>query len=104
MKIDYLPTEDDNSYTMFAYFDKEKNKVVWAGISNNNSMMNDIMVDSGYAQFLVFRKDKCVIIESCGWYSPEFKFRFEITDTPEKAICLASFAADMMDRLDAESF
>jgi len=99
MNINYLPTEDDKTYSMFAYCDTvNDNKVYWTGVNNDNSYMDRVSV-AEHSQFLVWRRGNLVIVEGCGWYGPEFKYRLELTDTPDRVVALAAWAADLMESL-----
>ena len=99
MKIDYLPTEDEKDYSMYAFYDEANNTVIWSGVSENgSSSYQDHVVGTEYAQFLVWRRGKIVIVEGCGWYSPDFHFRFELTELPDRVVILAHHAAALMDR------
>lgn len=97
MKIEYLPVEGDDSYIMYAFYDESKNEVIWNGVTNSSTYM-DHVCGTEYAQFLVWRRGKIVIVEGCGWYSPEFHFRFELTELPDRVVILAYHAAALMDR------
>lgn len=97
MKIDYLPTEDDKSFIMYAFYDESKNEVIWNGVSNSSSYMDHVS-GTEQAQFLVWRRGKVVIVEGCGWYSSDFHFRLEITELPDRVVILAHEAAALMDR------
>ena len=57
------------------------------------------MSGTEYAQFLVWRRGKIVIVEGCGWYDSDFHFRFELTDPdPSKVVILAHALAGLMDQ------
>lgn len=97
MKIDYLPTEDDKGYHMFAYVNTNKNEVKWNGVSDTSSYM-DAVLGTEYAQFQVWRKGKIVIAEAIGWYDSNFHFRFECTDEPNHVLLAANEIACLMER------
>ena len=98
MKIDYLPTEGEENYTMYAFYDEANNEVIWNGVSENgSSSYHDHICGTEYAQFFVWRRGKAVIVEGCGWYSSDFHFRLEITDEPNHVVILAHQAAALMD-------
>lgn len=40
MKREYLPTEDDKTFTMYAFYDENKNEVIWCGCTNSSSHMD----------------------------------------------------------------
>lgn len=101
MKIDYLPVEGDDSFIMYAYVN-ENNEVIWNGVTNSSSYM-DHVAGTEYAQFNVWRRGNIVIAEGCDWYSPEFHFRVEITELPDRVIILANEMAALMDRADEKS-
>jgi len=100
MKTEYLPTEDDKTYTMYAFYDEPKNTVIWNGVSGsfNNNSAHDHVLGTEYAQFVVWRRGEVVVVEGCGWYSPEFHFRFELTELPDRVVILAAHAAALMDQ------
>lgn len=97
MKIDYLPTEGDNDYTMYAFYDESKNEVIWNGVTNSSTYM-DHVAGTEYAQFLVWRRCNVVIVEGCGWYSSDFHFRMELTELPDRVVIIAHEAAALLDR------
>jgi len=101
MKIDYLPTEDDKEFSMYAYYDEQKNEVQWTGVSSNARYMDGVL-GTEYAQFLVWRRGNIVIVEGCGWYSSDFHFRVEITEQPDRVVILAHEMAGLMDRAHDE--
>lgn len=100
MKLEYLPVEGDNDYFMYAFYDESKNEVIWNGVTNSSSYM-DHVAGTEMAQFLVWRRNKIVIVEACGWYSSDFHFRFELTHPdPSKVVILAGALAGLMDQAD----
>lgn len=101
MKIEYLPTEDDKHYSMYAFYDETKNEVIWNGVTNSSPYM-DHVAGTEFAQFLVWRRGKVVIVEGCGWYSSDFHFRVEITELPDRVVILAHEMAALMDRAHDE--
>ena len=98
MKIDYLPVEGEKGYTMFAYYDETKNEVHWSGVTDNNNSYMEHVCGTELAQFTVCRRGKVVIVESCGWYSPEFHYKMELTELPSRVVMLAAHAAGLMDQ------
>lgn len=99
MKIDYLPTENEKDYAVYAFYDENSNQVIWNGVTLNAvGHYQDHVMGTEYAQFLVFRRGNVVIVEACGWYSSDFHFRFELTELPDRVVILAAHAAAMMDR------
>lgn len=100
MKLEYLPTEDDKTFMMIAFYDENKNEVIWSGCTNSSSLM-DYILGTEYSNFLVWRRGKIVIVEGCNWYSPDFHFRFELTHPdPSKVVILAHTLAGLMDQAD----
>lgn len=100
MKLEYLPTEDDKTFTMYAFYDETKNEVIWNGCTNLSSYM-DLVAGTEYAQFLVWRRRNIVVVEGCGWYDSDFHFRFELTHPdPSKVVILAHTLAGLMDQAD----
>ncbi|QDP65331.1 MAG: hypothetical protein Unbinned200contig1000_71 [Prokaryotic dsDNA virus sp.] len=94
MKLEYLPVEGDDSYCMYAFYDENKNEVIWNGVTN----YMDHVAGTEMAQFTVCRRGKVVIVEACGWYSPDFHYRFELTELPDRVVILAAEAANLLDR------
>ena len=97
MKLEYLPIEGDTDYIMYAFYDESKNEVIWNGVTNSSSYM-DHVCGTEAAQFTVCRRGKIVIVEACGWYSPEFHYRMELTELPDRVVILAAEAANLLDR------
>lgn len=100
MKLEYLPTEDDKKFFMFAFYDESKNEVIWSGVTNSSRYM-DHVCGTGMSEFSVWRRGNIVVVEACGWYSSDFHFRFELSHPdPSKVVILAHTLAGLMDQAD----
>ena len=73
MKHEYLPTEDDSWYIMWAGVNRN-NEVIWTG-SNELKACPEVE----YPLFRVFRRGHIVIVEGLLWYD----FRLELTELPD---------------------
>lgn len=100
MNIDLLPPESEKRYIMYAFVN-ENNEVIWNGVTDVSGYI-DHVAGTEYAQFQVWRRGDIVIVEACGWYSPKFHFRFELTELPDRVVILANEAAALMDRAHDE--
>jgi len=96
MKTEYLPNEEDHTFLMFATYDHEANRVKWTGVSNLPDHI-DRLVATEEAQFQVWKRGKTVIVESVGWYSPEFHYRMELTELPDRVVIMANHAAQLLE-------
>lgn len=103
MKIDYLPTEGEKDWAVYAFYDENSNQVIWNGVTLNGlGSYQDHVLGTKYAQFMVFRRGNIVIVEACGWYSSDFHYRFELTEQPDRVVILAAHAAALYDQAHDE--
>ena len=92
MKHEYLPTEDDSWYIMWAGVNRN-NEVVWTGSTDAESIPN-----VEYALFRVFRNGPIVIVEANTW----FDFRLELTELPDRVVILAQETMALYERAHDE--
>lgn len=99
MRLEYLPTEGETDWFMYAYYNEQNNQVIW---NATNLLHDDNILGTDLSQFLVWRRGKVVVVEACGWYGPCFHFKLEITELPDRVVILAHEAAALMDRAHDE--
>lgn len=96
MKLEYLPTEDEKDWCVFAYVNNQKNEVEWTAVNSTSRYMDGVL-GTEFSQFQVWRRKKVVIVEAVGWFDSDFHFRVELTDEPDRVIILAEAMAGMME-------
>lgn len=105
MKLEMLPDEAKYGWPTVYAAVTENNEVIWAydnGFAarqpDREHWSGEAMIDQDRLLFSVSKRGKIIIVEACGWYSPDFHFRFEVTiDQPYEAVILAHELAGLMD-------
>ena len=92
MKHEYLPTEGDNSYSMYAGVNRN-NEVIWTG----SNALKSLPVPE-YPLFKVSRRGPTVIAEAMGWVD----LRLELTELPDRVVILAQEVAALYERAHDE--